>query len=114
MVGCILYSYENRTIRRCDSSDVSALQAWSPEFKPQSHKKGEQIERKEEGRKEEKKKEERKEGRKKENGTLKPVEIVLRRGEGRRGRMTEGMNLRYTVNTYVNVTMSTPCTTIIY
>jgi hypothetical protein len=42
-----------------------------------------------------------------ENRTMKPVEIVLRRGE-RWGRMMEGVNLRYFVNAYVNLTIYPP------
>jgi hypothetical protein len=37
---------------------------------------------------------------------MKPVEILLRKGEEGRGRMMEGINLaKYIVSTYVNVTM---------
>jgi hypothetical protein len=42
-----------------------------------------------------------------ENRRMKPVEIALRRGSERRGRMMEGINLRYIVRTYVNITMYT-------
>jgi hypothetical protein len=37
---------------------------------------------------------------------MKPVEIVLRRGE--RERMMEGINLRYIAGTYVNITKCLP------
>jgi hypothetical protein len=47
------------------------------------------------------------------NRRMKPVEIVLRR-RGRGKRMNdEGVNLRYMVSPYVNITMYPPCTTII-
>jgi hypothetical protein len=36
---------------------------------------------------------------------MKAVEIVLRSGGGGKREMMEGVNLRYTVTTYVNVTM---------
>jgi hypothetical protein len=40
-----------------------------------------------------------------ENGAIRPVETVLRReGEGIKEKM-EGVNLRYIVSTFVNVTM---------
>jgi hypothetical protein len=39
---------------------------------------------------------------------MKPVEIVLRREEKERVRMMEGLNLRYIVSTYVNITMYPP------
>jgi hypothetical protein len=39
---------------------------------------------------------------------MKPVEIVLRRRGGGRGRMMNGVNLRYIVNTYVNITTYLP------
>jgi hypothetical protein len=35
---------------------------------------------------------------------MKPVEIILRRGRGGE-RVMEGVNLRYTAHTYVNITM---------
>jgi hypothetical protein len=40
-----------------------------------------------------------------ENRIMKPLEIVLRRGKRR---MMEGVNLRYILSTYVNVTMYPP------
>jgi hypothetical protein len=40
-----------------------------------------------------------------ENRRLKPAEIVLRRGEGRRMKV---VNLRYTVSSYVNITTYPP------
>jgi hypothetical protein len=40
-----------------------------------------------------------------ENRTMKPLEIVLRRGMGDKGE-SQGVNLRYIVNIYVNITMS--------
>jgi hypothetical protein len=43
-----------------------------------------------------------------ENGRWKPVEIVLRRREGGRGRMMVGINLRYIVSTHINITMYPP------
>jgi hypothetical protein len=36
---------------------------------------------------------------------MKPIQIVLKGGEGRRGRKMKGVNLRYIINTYVNITM---------
>jgi hypothetical protein len=40
-----------------------------------------------------------------ENRRMKPVEIVLRKElMGRRGRMMEGVSLRYIVSAYVNIT----------
>jgi hypothetical protein len=36
---------------------------------------------------------------------MKPVEIVLRRRGWGRGRTMEGINLRYIVSTYANITM---------
>jgi hypothetical protein len=42
---------------------------------------------------------------------MKSVEIVLRRGEGGKGRTMEGVNLGYVISTYVNITMY-PHTTI--
>jgi hypothetical protein len=47
-----------------------------------------------------------------ENRRLKPVEIVLRiRADEGGGKTMEGVNLRYMVSTYVNMTVY-PCTTI--
>jgi hypothetical protein len=44
-----------------------------------------------------------------ENRRMKPIEIVLRRkGRWGRRRMMEGVNLRYIVCTYVNITMYPP------
>jgi hypothetical protein len=43
-----------------------------------------------------------------ENKKMKPVEIGLRRGEGGRGRMMEGVNTRYIANTYENIKMYSP------
>jgi hypothetical protein len=44
-----------------------------------------------------------------ENRRIKLVEIVLRRGgEKGRGRIMEGVSLRYIVSTYVNVTVYPP------
>jgi hypothetical protein len=40
-----------------------------------------------------------------ENGTMRPIEIVLRKRDRGQRRMMEGVNLRYTVSTFVNVTM---------
>jgi hypothetical protein len=40
-----------------------------------------------------------------EYGTLKPVEVTFRRGQGR-GRIMEGMNLGYNTCIYGNVTVS--------
>jgi hypothetical protein len=40
-----------------------------------------------------------------ENRRMKPVEIVLRRRERGKRRMMEGVNLRYIISTYVNITM---------
>jgi hypothetical protein len=40
-----------------------------------------------------------------ENRRMKRVEIVLRKGRRGRGSMTEGVNLRYTVSIYVNITI---------
>jgi hypothetical protein len=45
-----------------------------------------------------------------ENRTMKPVEIIVRRGRRDEG-MMQGVNLRYVVSTYVNIT--SPCTIII-
>jgi hypothetical protein len=39
---------------------------------------------------------------------MKSVEIVLRMGGGGRGRMLEGISLRYIVSTYVNITLYPP------
>jgi hypothetical protein len=39
---------------------------------------------------------------------MKSLEIVLRREKGGRGRMIEGVNLRYIVSTYGNSTMYPP------
>jgi hypothetical protein len=43
-----------------------------------------------------------------ENRRMKPVEIVLRRVEGGRGRMKEEVGLRYIVSIYVNITVYPP------
>jgi hypothetical protein len=43
-----------------------------------------------------------------ENRRMASGEIVLRRGEGERGRTMERVNLRNTVNTYVNITTYPP------
>jgi hypothetical protein len=40
-----------------------------------------------------------------ENRTMKPVEIIVRRGRRDEG-MMQGVNLRYVVSTYVNGTMT--------
>jgi hypothetical protein len=40
-----------------------------------------------------------------ENRRMNPVEIVLRKEGGGRGRIIEGVNLSYTVSTYVNITI---------
>jgi hypothetical protein len=39
---------------------------------------------------------------------MKPVEIVLRKGGGRRRRKREGVNLMYIESTFVNITMYVP------
>jgi hypothetical protein len=40
-----------------------------------------------------------------ENGKMRPAETVPRMGAGEYRRMMEGVNLRYIVSTFVNVTM---------
>jgi hypothetical protein len=44
-----------------------------------------------------------------ENRRMKPVQIVLRRRGGRKGKMMKGTNLiKYIVSTYVHITMHPP------
>jgi hypothetical protein len=45
-----------------------------------------------------------------EYGTMTPDDVILRRGRGR-GRMMEGMNLRYIVGTYMKIIMYPSYTT---
>jgi hypothetical protein len=47
-----------------------------------------------------------------ENDTMRPVEIVLRREEGIKGKMEEVTLTRYIVSTFVNIAC-TLCTTIV-
>jgi hypothetical protein len=43
-----------------------------------------------------------------ENRKIHPVEIVLQRREGRKGRMMERVNLKYMVSTHINITVYLP------